>query len=92
MLNVEFRGSSINMLCEDTNKQMNEVRKSIQDLGREASNMHVKVRNEDQECGLESVFSGAGIGSVLTGCKVIYVLTGCRVIQYPHWLQGRRCS
>ena len=51
MLDVEFRGSSINVLCEDTNKQMNEVRKSIQDLGREASNIHVEVRDEDQECG-----------------------------------------
>lgn len=51
MLNVEFRGSSINVLCEDTNKQMNGVRKSIQDLGRKASNIRVEVRDEDQECG-----------------------------------------
>lgn len=51
MLNIEFKGSRINVLCEDTNKEMDEVRKSIQDLGREASNIHVEVRNEDQECG-----------------------------------------
>lgn len=53
MLNVEFRGSSINVLCEDTNKQMNGVRKSIQIdfLGRKASNIRVEVRDEDQECG-----------------------------------------
>lgn len=70
MLDKELRGSLIKLLCEDTNKQMDEARKSVQDLGRKVSNIFVKVSSEVRVSTVDERKRPASeLRSVLTGCR-----------------------